>query len=131
MADDAKHLAKPLTGSCLCGGVRYEINGEARPVANCFCSQCRKTSGHYVAATQVAEADLHLVSETTLRWYESSPGVTRGFCQQCGGNVFWTKQSEPFTSVFAGTLDTPTGLHTGKNIYVEDASDYHEIPDLS
>ena len=34
-----------LTGSCLCGGVRYEIDGELGAVTNCHCSLCRKMSG--------------------------------------------------------------------------------------
>ena len=34
-----------LTGSCLCGGVRYQIDGELGAVTNCHCSLCRKMSG--------------------------------------------------------------------------------------
>ena len=45
MSDDAK------TGSCLCGEVAYEVTGPLRPVVNCHCLQCRKTTGHFMAAT--------------------------------------------------------------------------------
>ena len=38
-------------GGCLCGAVRYEIRGPLRGVIACHCSQCRRTSGHYVAMT--------------------------------------------------------------------------------
>jgi len=34
-----------LKGSCLCGGVRYEIDGEIGPVNACRCGLCRKMSG--------------------------------------------------------------------------------------
>ena len=34
-----------LKGSCLCGGIRYEIDAELGPVTNCHCSQCRKAAG--------------------------------------------------------------------------------------
>ncbi len=34
-----------LKGSCLCGGIRYEIDADLGPVTNCHCSQCRKASG--------------------------------------------------------------------------------------
>jgi len=117
-----------LTGGCLCGGVRYGIEGGAREVVNCFCEQCRKTSGHYVAATRVAKSSLILEAQDSLRWYQSSPGVKRGFCGQCGGNLFWDNQQNDQISVMAGTLDSPTGLITTQNIFEQDASDYFELP---
>lgn len=125
---------RTISGGCLCGGVRYRLSGEsrnfARGVINCFCGQCRKTSGHHVAATRVALDNFQLESDRTLRWYESSPNIKRGFCRQCGGNLFWRNHAEELISIMAGTLDLPTGLATTKNICVDDASDYQIIPDL-
>ncbi len=119
-----------LSGSCLCGGVQYRIEGVVRDVVNCFCTQCRKTSGHHVAATRVDENSLRIEKDETLTWYVSTPGYQRGFCNQCGGNLFWRCLDEDHISVMAGTLDTPTGLKTVENIYVENASDYFEIPTI-
>lgn len=120
-----------LSGSCLCGGVRYRIEGQVRDVVNCFCSQCQKTSGHHVAATRVDEKNLRIEKDETLSWYQSTPGHERGFCNKCGGNLFWSRLSDDQISVMAGTLDKPTGLETVENIYVEDANDYFDIPRLS
>lgn len=122
--------AASLQGGCLCGGVRYRIEGEARDVVNCFCEQCRKTSGHYVAATRVDKRSLTIERDKTLRWYASSPGIQRGFCHQCGGNLFWDNQQNAQVSVMAGTLDAPTGLRTRMNIHQQDASDYFDLPAL-
>lgn len=122
--DQPRHL----TGSCLCGGVRYRIQGLMREVVNCYCRQCRKTSGHHVAATRVKEKDLFIDQQKTLRWYESTPGYKRGFCTQCGGNLFWSRLNDDQISVMAGTLDLPTGLRTVEHLYEEDASDYFEVP---
>lgn len=119
-----------LTGSCLCGGVSYRIDGPARDIINCFCSQCRKTSGHHVAATRVSKDHLILVKDETLKWYECLENVYRGFCGECGGNLFWDNGKDNEISVMAGTLDTPTHLKTSKNIYTEDASDYCAIPEI-
>ncbi|MEE9328246.1 MAG: GFA family protein [Cocleimonas sp.] len=119
-----------LTGSCLCGEVAYSINGEARDIVNCFCSQCRKTSGHYLAATRVNKDDLKIEKNKTLSWYECLPNVFRGFCNQCGGNLFWDNGIDNEISIMAGTLDTPTNLKTIGNIYTKDASDYCVIPNL-
>ena len=117
-----------LTGSCLCGGVSYSINGPVRDVVNCYCSQCRKTSGHHVASTRVNKEHLVLANEETLKWYECLPGIYRGFCENCGGNLFWDNGKDNQISIMAGTLDSPTKLKTIGNIHTEDASDYCEIP---
>ena len=117
-----------LKGSCLCGMVEYKIKGIARDIVNCFCKQCRKTSGHYVAATRTSKDDFELIKQTSLSWFESSANTFRGFCNQCGGNLFWDVGNNDEIGIMAGTLDHPTGLKTIENIFVQDASDYCEIP---
>ncbi len=119
-----------VIGGCLCGGVRYRAECVVRGVVNCFCEQCRKTSGHHVAATQTRRADVHLQNDSTLKWYRSSEKVQRGFCRDCGGNLFWRHDEEDTISIMAGTIDAPTGLRVCGNLHVEDASDYQIIPDL-
>jgi hypothetical protein len=121
------------TGGCLCGGVRYRIQGPLRDVIGCHCSQCRRTSGHFVAATQAALSDVQMLSEATLRWYESSADAQRGFCNRCGGNLFWRPRvadgAAPVLSIMAGTLDAPTGLRFMQHIFVAHKSDYYDIHD--
>ena len=46
------------TGSCLCGAVRFKTRGDLRGVVYCHCSQCRKQSGHFYAATNVPDANI-------------------------------------------------------------------------
>lgn len=121
--------ARRRSGGCLCGGVRYEIGGEMRPVVYCHCSQCRRTSGHFVAASACAAEDLVMLEASTLRWYESSPQAERGFCARCGGNLFWRPRRGGHVSIMAGTLDTPTRLQASAHIYTADASDYPAIAD--
>ena len=119
------------TGSCLCGGVRYTLFGECREVINCFCGQCRKTTGHHFAATRVNLDQFELNADSTLSWYDSSATASRGFCNRCGSSLFWQKADSNRISVTAGTLDLPTGLKTTRNIFVESISDYHALPILS
>lgn len=123
-------MQKTFTGGCLCGGVRYRIGRVLKGVVNCFCSQCRKTSGHHVAATQVRLADFHLENAATLKWYRSSPKAKRGFCNHCGGNLFWQHDDEDTISIMAGCLDAPAGLATEENLYTEDAAAYQFIPPI-
>jgi hypothetical protein len=117
------------TGGCLCGGVRYVIDGTLRDVIACHCSQCRRTSGHFVAAANAPKAALRLERADTLRWYRSSPAAERGFCGTCGGNLFWRPTDGDSISISAGTIDTPTHLKISEHIFVADKSDYYTLND--
>jgi hypothetical protein len=116
-------------GSCLCGAVNYEARGELRAVIACHCTQCRKATGHYGAATQVLAENLS-VSGPSLTWFRSSENAERGFCRICGGNLFWRQIGSDRISIWAGTIDGPTGLKMTSQLYVEDAGDYYELPDV-
>ena len=55
------------TGSCLCGGVRFQIQGELEPIQVCHCSQCRKAQGTpFATNTPVKEAAFQLDSGAEL-----------------------------------------------------------------
>jgi hypothetical protein len=116
-------------GSCLCGAVRYTATGPMRPVIACHCSQCRKTSGHYGAATSAPRTHVAIEGAETLTRYESSPGVTREFCSTCGSQLFWNDSRDANLAIFAGTLDDATGLRLAGHIYCADKGAYYEIDD--
>ena len=90
---------------------------------------CRRTSGHFVAATACAIEDLRLQSARALRWYQSSARARRGFCETCGSQLFWEPQGGTYVAIAAGSLDAPTGLRAIEHIYVAEAGDYYEISD--
>ena len=116
-------------GSCLCGGVVYDVTGPLRPSVACHCTQCRKTSGHYWSATQVPPGALHLAQSATLTWFRSSAKAERGFCNRCGASLFWRHDDDGgAVSIGSGTLDGPTKIGTAKHIHTADKGDYYEIP---
>lgn len=117
------------TGGCLCGAVRYQVAGPLREVLYCHCGQCRKTSGHYVAATAAANAELTFTEARGLRWYASSNEASRGFCEQCGSSLFWRRNDGSETSIMAGSVDTPTGLTPERHIFLADKGDYYTVDD--
>jgi len=117
------------SGRCLCGGVRYEVTGElAQPIA-CHCSQCARTSGNFAAMAACKTVDLKMQANETLRWYQSSENVQRGFCSRCGGNLFWRAAPGVETFVAAGTLNPPTGLRLRQHIFVSSKSDFYDLTD--
>lgn len=115
------------TGSCLCGEVRFELRGPLDGIIACHCTQCRKQTGHHWASTHTADADLHFVADSTLRWYLSSGTARRGFCGRCGSTLFWKTDGSTVTSVCAGAIDGPTGLAVAGHIFVADKGDYYSL----
>ena len=116
-------------GSCLCGDCAYEISGPLRDIIACHCTQCRKQTGHFMAATNARLSDFTLVRADSLRWYRASPQAQRGFCSTCGSTLFWQADGRDEISITAGTLDGATGLRIEGHIYCADKGDYYTIPD--
>lgn len=122
-------MEEQITGGCLCGGVRYRIEGPMPDVVACHCTQCRKTTGHFLASTTVPTERFHLEKEETLTWFNSSDIARRGFCSRCGANLFWDPLAEDRISVTAGTIDGKTGLKIESHIFTDTAGDYYSLPD--
>jgi hypothetical protein len=115
------------TGGCLCGAVRYDLDLPLTAVTYCHCSLCRRWHGHVGAYTAVDRAGLRFTEERGLRWYESSPGVRRGFCGECGSSVLFDDPAFPKIGITAGSLDPPTGIRDKAHIYTGSKGDYYEI----
>lgn len=113
-------------GSCLCGAVRYRVDALLRPVIACHCRQCRKTSGHFVAATSAPREAIRI--EGDVRWYDSSATARRGFCPVCGSNLFWDGPGASL-AIHAGTLDGDPGVRLAAHIFCDAKGAYYEISD--
>lgn len=115
--------------SCECGAVSFEISNPRKEITFCHCSQCRKSSGHYWAATNAKFEDVTFLSDDTLTWYTSSDWAKRGFCSTCGSSLLYRMNDEEGIGIAAGSLEDPTGLKPAKHIFVADKGDYYEIAD--
>ena len=120
-------MGQAISGGCLCGKVRYEVRGKLRDVIACHCTQCRRTSGHFVAATACRRAAFTLLKAESLKWYVAVPGFRRGFCGECGSNLFFEEDGGDRVSIAAGSLDEPQGLTIAAHIFASEAGDYYKI----
>ena len=114
-----------MRGACLCDGVVFEATPPLRDVVACHCTQCRKQSGHYWAATSVPHDRFRLIEDRGLRWFRASPEATRGFCRDCGAFLFWQPEGEARISFAAGALEEATGLTVEGHWFGADAGDYY------
>jgi hypothetical protein len=117
------------SGSCLCGRIRYEVDGELGPIVNCHCRTCRKA--HAAAFNTSAR-----VARGQFRWtrgaeevagFESTPGKTRFFCSRCGSHLraAWDGASEVVLRV--GSLDDDPGAKPRLHIWTSQRAPWHEI----
>ncbi|MEE9320988.1 MAG: GFA family protein [Granulosicoccus sp.] len=118
-----------VTGSCLCGRIKLTIDTFDRGVVYCHCTQCRKQSGHYYAATNASNDKLHIEGAEYITWYAASDSAKRGFCKHCGSVLLWKPTDGSYTAVMAGCLDAPTELAEVSHIFTADKGDYYTLQD--
>ncbi|CUA85765.1 MULTISPECIES: GFA family protein [Gulbenkiania] len=95
-----------LSGSCLCGAVRYQVRGEPLFITHCHCQSCRKASGAaFVTWFTVRDAEVEWRG-TARTLYRSSAAVERGFCPHCGTPLSYHHEAAgDEIDITAATLD--------------------------
>ncbi|RBJ77908.1 GFA family protein [Pseudomonas sp. MWU12-2534b] len=124
----------PHQGSCLCGAVTYQVSGALKAVTHCHCHKCQKGHGAAFASyASTPRANLHVSDDgAALKGYESSPGVLRQFCGDCGSSLFWQETGGEYTqwiSIAIATLDTPFTAPKQKHHCVAMKATWHQICD--
>jgi len=119
-------------GGCLCGAVRYEIDGPIHHIIFCHCSQCRKAQGSAFATNGIVkEQDFRLVAgEQTLTAYEWPPGKTRHFCSVCGSPIISKSDARPDqVRVRIGTIESDIAERPMAHIFVTSKANWEELDD--
>jgi hypothetical protein len=112
-------MDRVLSGSCLCGGVKYQITGELFMAAYCHCSMCRKAHGSAFRprALVLAEHFRWVQGKELVTDYESSPGAHRMFCRRCGSPLIARSDEYPtIYNIALGTLDDDPGIRVLRSI---------------
>jgi hypothetical protein len=120
-----------IRGSCLCGGVRFQINGVLSQARNCHCSMCRKAQGAAFrsrASASVEEFEW-VQGESLVTFYQSSPGNHRGFCRTCGSPVVSRFDGASYYGVPLGVLDGDPGVRPELHVHVASRAPWFTITD--
>ncbi len=120
------------TGSCLCGGVRYELTAELGPIEVCYCQMCRKASGGPLATNApVSSAAFHLnAGGELLAAHESSPGEQRFFCGRCGSPIYSRRSARPeVVRIRVGTINEPLSVRPVASYHTGSKCNWWEIHD--
>ena len=113
-------MSGTMEGGCLCGAVRYEINGEVEVVAHCHCGMCRRSTGAPVVTWAVLPRANFRVTKGSMKIYRSSEKGERMFCADCGTQlVFQTSDNPDKMDVSIGSLDEPERLAPSCHVGVD------------
>jgi hypothetical protein len=114
-----------ITGGCLCGRVRYAVDGEPPVTGVCHCKDCqRETGSAFAVAIVVPEAALSIEGKTKTFSYAADSGrpVQRSFCPECGSSLFGKSAGFPgMTIIKGGSLDDTSRLRPTFEIYCDSA----------
>ena len=121
-----------LKGSCLCGGVSYQIDNQIEEIFFCHCSKCRKATGSaFNTATPVkTECFTLLTGKDKLKSFYSSESAQRFFCSDCGSPIYSARDGQPeFIRLRVGTLDTPINPEHKTHIFIGSKAEWFDLCD--
>jgi len=115
-----------LTGSCLCGAIRYSVSAPVNDLRACHCTHCQKASGAAGSVNAVIPASAFKITQGTPRRYdaaaESGRTLYRFFCADCGSPLYSQRATNPdLVVVRAGTFDNAEGMKIVANIWTKRA----------
>ena len=108
MTDSGPSL--PLTGGCVCGGVRYEIDEPLAGSGYCHCTRCQRRTGTAASANgETAPGSLRIVqgAELVSEWTPDG-GFTKAFCSRCGSALWSLDPASPGRKASGSARSTPT-----------------------
>ena len=125
-----------LRGSCLCGGVRFEVAKAVGPFELCHCTRCRKASGSaFTACLGILAADFRLLAGAELiasfdaPILRAPPAYRSSFCRRCGSPVPNPDPAADWFEIPAGLLDDDPRLRPDRHIFVEHRAPWFESAD--
>ena len=118
-------MTSPITGSCLCKQVTYQMNTTPIMMGFCHCHSCQKETGSSYLPWMVVPEDT-LTVHGEIKWYQSQGAsgkpISRGFCPNCGSTLLGKPDVlEGLCSVAASSLDDASIFKPQMHIWMEDA----------
>lgn len=123
-----------LIGGCLCGSIRYEVEGEPAEFYHCHCKRCRKSTGTgHASNIMVKHGKLVFTQgEDFLRRYKvpEAKRFSRQFCSNCGSVVARAVPEIEAVVIPAGSLDTEPPMRPQARIFWDSRAEWSCSDDL-
>ncbi len=132
-------MAEPITGSCLCGAIRFRVDMPVKELRACHCRNCQKASGAGGSVNAVVPSTAFRITQGTPKRYsaraDSGRLLHRYFCGDCGSPIYSQRDTTPETVVVrAGAFDNAADMKIAAHIwtksmrpwsYIDPASQQH------
>jgi hypothetical protein len=122
----------PLTGGCLCGGVRFRVDAPLVVATYCHCTRCQRRTGTAASAqARIQPGSLTVTQgEELIRTYAPPDGFPKLFCGACGSALWSQSPDDPgLLSVRLGAFDGDPGIRPSLHQFVAYAAPWEPIPD--
>jgi hypothetical protein len=122
----------PLTGGCLCSGVRFEVTEPLLFASYCHCTRCQRRTGSAASPqARIAPGSLRLVAgEELVRRHQPPNADPEAFCSTCGSPLWSQSPDDPeVISVWLGAFDTDPGIRPSYRQFLDYAAPWEPIPD--
>ena len=124
---------RPLTGGCLCGGVRFELTAPPVAAGYCHCTRCQRRTGSASSAqVRIDGSTLRVLrgEELVKAWRHPDGGFEKCFCRECGAHLFSRNPDQPTQmSVRLGAFDGDPGVRPSWRAHVASAAPWEPIPE--
>lgn len=124
------------TGSCLCGDITYEFDGDLIATAVCHCDHCQRQSGGAFSVNLIMQESQVTVSGP-IKTYEDrgvnndAVYVYRRFCGNCGSPIL-SELVEPvgIVALKAGTLTDRSAVQPQVQAWCVDKQPWVDLGEL-
>jgi hypothetical protein len=121
-----------IRGSCLCGGIQFEIDGEVVMTRYCHCENCRKFSGTAQAAWGLAKTTEFTITaeDTKLGEFDAGSGSLRRFCLSCGSPLWFEPKELPaWLGIALGAIDEGHPTKPEMHVWTQSSPVWEDISD--
>jgi hypothetical protein len=122
----------PLTGGCMCGAVRYEVDAPLEAAGYCHCTRCQRRTGAAASISAlVAPGSFRIArGEELVGTYRPENGFEKSFCSACGSALFSRNPDPPHQiGVRMGSFDGDPGIRPSFRQFVAYAVPWEPLPD--
>jgi hypothetical protein len=119
-----------LTGGCLCGAVRYAIDGTLIDAGYCHCCICQRASGAPITAWLTLPVTGFTYTQGRATIFHSSEHSQREFCATCGSPLVFKRSSNPkHLDVTLGSLDDNSRVRPHYHIWTQSSVEWLDVND--
>ena len=119
-----------VSGHCFCNSIQFEVQGPEKFACFCYCESCQRAAGAPVVAWATYAKASFNVTKGEIRWFHSSPGVTRGHCAVCGSCISYENEKRPGEiDLTLSSLDDTSSPRLRAHIWTSDKPSWMTIGD--